>query len=422
VLLQQLANRILVSTPPDLEAQADPSEFAAQLDASVAATEPLDMDLASYQIWADHRLVVRSKNAPTTPLKPDFHNGFANQGLEDKVWRVYDASDGRGRIHVQVGKSPEQQRDVIFRVVRLWFMATTLLLGLPTLVIWLVIRWSFKPVDAMRGLIQKRQPFDLTPLPHEDIPTEVQTLVDSFNLMLRQVDNAVQVERRLIAEAAHELRTPLAVLAALAQVALRAVTLEEKNDVLRRLSAGVERSARLSEQLLDLARIDADAIAAEHTPLDLSELVVMVVRDFETTASQENQSIALDAEPAWTLGNIDDIGILVRNILDNAVRYSGKGSHIGVSCSYAIHNGAECVNLTVADNGPGVPPAARERIFDRFFRVPGNAHPGSGIGLSLVASIAKSHHALLEVGDGADGCGFRMSVYFRSLAFNPGGG
>ncbi|MDP9010462.1 MAG: ATP-binding protein [Pseudomonadota bacterium] len=295
---------------------------------------------------------------------------------------------------------------------------TTLLLTLPGVAVWLVIRWSFEPVDAMRDLMQQRKPFDLMPLRQEKIPSEVQTLVDSFNRILEQLNSAIQAERRFIADAAHELRTPLALLAANAQVALRAETRQEREAALRRLSTGVERSARLSEQLLDLAQLDSAEHVAAHPTVNISDLVMMVVRDFESTARQNNQTIALNAETASICGNTDELGILLRNLLDNALRYSGTGSHIAVSCVNALRSGAACVCVTVEDNGPGVPEASRDRIFDRFYRIAGSGQTGSGIGLSLVARIVASHHAQIEVGPGPDNRGFRVTVYF-AVARDP---
>ena len=408
--LRALADRILISTQIRIPLPSDfPSDSQ---DKGLIMEEPEGLDAASIQVWSDRRLILRSSQAPLLPLKPDFMIGFADKSIDSTTWRVYDTSDPTGRTHVQVGKSPQHRLDVFTHFAIFWVVATALLLALPTFATWVVIRWSFRPVDAMRSMINDRQPFDLTPLPHETIPTEVRSLVDSFNLMLTQVDAAVQTERRFIADAAHELRTPLAVLAALAQVALRADSMDEKNEVLRRLSAGVERSARLSEQMLDLARLQAGALVADHQPVELSEVVTLLVRDAETTAYANKQSITLTTEPAWTNGNLDELGILTRNLIDNALRYSGSGSHIRVFCHDDVHDMLPCVTLTVEDNGPGVPREEYERIFDRFFRIAGTVNTGSGIGLSLVAAIAKAHAALIEVADRAGNQGFRISVFF----------
>jgi len=243
------------------------------------------------------------------------------------------------------------------------------------------------------------------------LPDEVRPLVESFNRLLGRLDETIQGERRFIADAAHELRTPLAALLAQTQVALRSAVTDEEKTSLRRLVAGVERSARLSEQLLDMARLDADKYANGHGRIDLYDLLVVVIRDFETAANQKRQLISLDTEPCVIVGHVDELGILIRNLMDNALRYAGEGGHVAVSCK-CLQDSKGRVCLRVADDGPGVPESERGRIFDRFYRVPGNGERGSGIGLSLVARIAQLHGATIEVGEGLDGRGFGIDVRF----------
>ncbi len=393
-----------LSSPPSVEADQPHSP-------AVGSLRPNEPD---FQIWINHRLIMRSRNAPSAPLKPDFRQGIGDQVIGGDLWRVYDLADEKGSTHVQVGRSPGERKAEILHVASIWVTVTTLLLALPGAAVWLVIRWSFAPVDAMRDLMQQRKPFDLTPLRQDKIPSEVQTLVDSFNRILEQLNGAIQTERHFIADAAHELRTPLALLAANTQVALRASSEQEREAALRRLSTAVDRSTRLTEQLLDLAQLESSEHVTAHSIVNITDLVMMVVRDFESAARQNNQSIALHAEPASTLGNLDELGMLLRNLLDNALRYSGAGSRVAISCVNTVCANAACVCVTVEDNGPGVPEAFRERIFDRFYRVAGSGQTGSGIGLSLVARIVASHHAQIEVGPGPDNLGFYVTVHFAA--------
>ena len=371
----------------------------------------------SFQVWAGGRNVVYSQAAPLQPLKPDFRDGFATRQIDGERWRVYSVADPRRGIVVQVGRSKYQ----IVNEMRHWIgwslLAAVLIFALFGIAVWGVIGRSLRPLTALRNTLMERKPLDLTPLSAPGLPSEFRPLVDAFNGQLERVDNAVQHERRFISDAAHELRTPLAVLTAHADLALRAETIEEKNAALQRLAAGVQRSARLSEQLLDMARLDAGVDAAPLLPVSLSELVVLVVRDFETLARDRRQRVSLQSEPCRILGDVDQLGILLRNLIDNAVRYAGMDGQVAVSCLQATRDGVAGVELRVADNGPGVPEADRNRIFDRFFRVPGQSTPGradsgSGIGLSLVARIAQIHGASLHPCDGIDGCGFCIAVFF----------
>lgn len=368
----------------------------------------------SFQVWVGDRNVVHSPAAPSGPMKPDFRDGFGTHQIGKDRWRVYSISDPQRGILVQVGRTQAAMERELGKWIRLSLAAAVFIFVLLGLAIWAVVRWSLAPVTALRANLLARRPLDPTPLPTAAMPDEVRPLVDSFNGLLARVDDAVQNERRFTADAAHELRTPLAVLAAHADVALRASTIEEKDAALRRLSSGVQRSARLSEQLLDLARLDADGSVEDFDRVDLSELVVIVVRDFETLARDRRQRISLQTEPGMILGDVDQLGILLRNLIDNAVRYTSKGGQIAVSCRHARSGDVHGMRLEVADNGPGVAEEDRSRIFDRFYRAPGSAGRGSGIGLSLVARIAQSHDASVEVGSGLDDRGFAIAVFFRS--------
>ncbi|KAF1707076.1 ATP-binding protein [Pseudoxanthomonas sacheonensis] len=368
----------------------------------------------SFQVWVDGRNVVHSPAAPAGPLKPDFRDGFGTHRIGDDIWRVYSITDRRRGIVAQVGRTQATLNRELHNLKRLSLAVAALIFSLLGLMIWVVVRWSLAPVTALHDSLLTRRPLDLTPLPTEAMPTEVRPLVDSFNKLLARVDAAVQNERRFTADAAHELRTPLAVLAAHADVALRATTIEEKDAALRRLSSGVQRSARLSEQLLDLARLDAGASTEGFGQVDLSELVVLVVRDFEALARDRGQHISLQTEPGAILGDIDQLGILLRNVIDNAVCYAGEGGQIAVSCRPGRSNDIRGMRLEVADDGPGVAEEDRARIFDRFYRAPRSTGRGSGIGLSLVAQIAQSHGASVEVGTGLKGRGFAISVFFAA--------
>jgi len=409
--LRQTANTALASLPSNFDsALADPARLVrSERIAPLKADEKGDLCV---QIWVNGQNVVRTPCAPVVPLKPDFVAGFADQHIEGELWRVYDVSDRGGKVHVQVGKSPQQRTDAVLLGAAFFALAALLLLVLPGIAIWWVTRWSFAPIDELRYAIARRKPFDLTPLPTTKMLVEVEPLVDSFNGLLQQLRDAVENERRFITDAAHELRTPLAVLAAQVQVLLHSDTVEEKNVAAIRLAAGVERSARLSEQLLDLARLETAEYSPERSEFDLSELVALIVRDFENFARQRRQTIALEVEQTRMRANIDEIGILLRNLLDNALRYSGEGGHVAISCRHVQHNGTIGAKFSISDDGPGVLVDQRTCIFDRFYRVAGSGVSGSGIGLSLVARVAETYAAKIELGSGLGGRGLGISVWF----------
>lgn len=382
--------------------------------------------LLSFQVWtAEGRALLRSSNSPHDPWvplqfnEPEGFHGVTVQGVE---WRVYTLSDATGRLQVQVGKSQPQ----LLSLIKLWMgysVGTILLLmALLGFVTWTIICWSTAPVQAVRQAIEQRDPLDLKPLEAQDLPTEMKPLVEAFNAQLLRLESALQGERRFLADAAHELRTPLAALVAQAQLVQSAQSLAESRDSLAPLIAGIERTARLTEQLLDLARLDAIQHPGSRPPVAMHEIVSLVVRDYDGTAQAGSQRLQLRAEPCHAHVDIDSIGVLLRNLIDNALRYGGAGARVEVTCREQEIDGQRRVLLRVRDDGPGVPASEHSRIFDRFYRVPGTPGRGSGIGLSLVSRIASLHGAQLDVGDGLDGRGFGITLYFAAPGTAPDAG
>lgn len=409
--LHDTAQLILLSLPFDI------GKLGAARMLALPAQAVFNGDRISYQVWIDRTfVVVHSPGAPRASLKADFHDGFSTAVVEGKRWRVFAVTDQTGHVQVQVAKPQDALDSDLQRSAKL--SATTALITFALLggVIGAVVRWSFRPVGALCAAIPRRKPFDLTPLPLSGLPNELQPLVVGFNRVLEQLHDTVQAERRFIAEAAHELRTPLAALLMQAQVALRASTPAERLEALERLTAGAQRGARLTEQLLDLARLEAGERAARMVSVDLHELVVVTLRDFEGTAHQKRQTISLDAEPCMLIGETDQLGILIRNLIDNAIRYTGVGGRIRISCRCVGETGQPIVRLAIADNGPGVSARDHHRIFERFFRSPEQTQRGCGIGLSLVARIAQLHGAKIEVGSGIEEQGLGITVSFSQAS------
>ena len=403
--LRSLGNRVLLSMPPGM------STLAAVKPALLppAVKQSYDDD-TSYQIWSNRtRQVVRAPDAPLTPLRPDFIDGFSTTLIDGKQWRVYSVADSSGTIHAQVGNLRSSiDAEIRLKVLTVLGVSTLLLLMGGALMAW-AVRRALNPVIGIGAALRSREKFDLTPLPLAQLPTELHPLVVSFNHLLDQVGQAVQSERRFIDDAAHELRTPLSALQAQAQVALKAATLAEKDAALAKLLAVAQRSTRLSEQLLDLARLDAGAHLAHAALADLSELTVHVVREFDVVAEQQRRSLVIAATPCQIACDIDEIGILLRNLIDNALRFAPPGGRVRIACGHADNR----VYLEVADDGTGVPEAERERIFQRFHRLAeGKQGRGSGIGLSLVAAIARLHRAGIVTGAGLDGRGFCVRILF----------
>lgn len=408
--LGDIGRQILLSMPSDIRQLSGAANLHLAEANPPKAVKPGTL---SFQVWIKTRRdnVVRSPGSVLGPLKPDFIDGYATRMIEGQEWRVYAVSDAQNEVQVQVAKPTSELIAETRRWVRFGLGTTVLLLIILSIAMKLVIRWSLRPVVKVQEAITARDARDLNPLPNKGLPDEVRPLVESFNRLLGRLDRAMQNERQFLAEAAHELRTPLAALLTHAQVAQRSRTLEEAKAPLQQLVRGVERSARLSQQLLDSARLDAERHVGERGPIELADIVAVITHEFETAAATKCQSITLDTEPCQIEGNVDDLGILIGNLIDNAVRYTGTGGRMAVRCVCI----ARVVRLQVQDDGPGVAQDDHARIFDRFFRVAGSNERGSGIGLSLVARIADSHGATIEIGEGLDGRGFGITVVFPAL-------
>ncbi|RXQ99712.1 sensor histidine kinase [Pseudoxanthomonas composti] len=410
--LREVGEQILLSLPADVGNAGRKPRLQLEHEALPPQHGP-EFYKMQFQVWAlDTGLgLVNSAGAPRTPFQPSMRPGYSLLTTEQEQWRVYAVSDATHRVQVQVALPRSGLRTEF-----LHWLKTSLLSGLGivlllAIAISAVVHWSFRPMQRLRAQIAAREPTDLTPLPVAGLSREVAPLVYSINELLERLSASMQGERQFLADAAHELRTPLAALLTQTHVALRAGTQADARQALEHLSHGIERTTRLAQQLLDSARVDASLRRGEDATVELADVVMMVVREFEGQAGRRQQSVAIQSDSAQVRGDLDDLGVLVRNLLDNAVRYAGQGGRIRVCCG--PDESGQSTLLRVCDDGPGVPEDERERIFERFFRGSnGNGERGSGIGLSLVARIARSHGARIEAHTGLDGRGLGISVRF----------
>ncbi|CAB3704345.1 Sensor protein QseC [Achromobacter deleyi] len=371
-------------------------------------------DRSLVQIWSlqERRLVLRSPEAPAQPLNPGFEDGFSDGQGEGEGLRVYTLSDAFGQVQVQMARADSVLRAEAVAAFKRGLLIVSALFLLLAAAIWIVVRQAFARVDQAGEAIQQRAPFDLAPLPLDGLPGELHPYVQSINTLLLRLQAAMDHERRFLADAAHELRTPLAALSAQTELLLQGIAGTPAAEVGVKLRAVAQRTARLAEQLLDQARMDAvSEKGADLEAVALDQLVVLLVRDSESAASRKRQRIQLDVQACEVRGRMDSLGMLVRNLLDNALRYTPENGQIAVACGPAQDGGAW---LRVADDGPGIAPRERVRVFDRFYRGvgAGAGDGGSGIGLSLVAQIAARHGATVAFAPGLNGRGVALVVTF----------
>jgi two-component system sensor histidine kinase QseC len=362
----------------------------------------------AFQVFHEGALVARSGNAGLTPMTRETR-GFDTVTLDNgDRWRVFATRGSKRDIQVYVGEQLDSRDGVLRAVLRGMLLPSMLALPLLAALMWWAVRKAMAPLDALGHSLRSRAPDSTVPLPRDSLPTEMRPMVDELNALLRRIEGMVAFERRFTADAAHELRTPIAAIRTQAQVAMGAVDdADERRHALQNTLAGCDRAARLVDQLLTLARLDAPASAAASGRTDLSALARSVAADMAPQALARGQDLELQAPQPCPVA-IDEVlpRVLLRNLLDNASRYAGDGARIAVSV--AMVRG--WVQLTVQDSGSGLSPAEMARLGERFFRVLGTAQTGSGLGWSIVRRIAQATGAQVEVTHSASLGGLQVQV------------
>ncbi len=373
----------------------------------------------AFEIWHTRknrlqRLVISPGH---TGFETGMSTGFSERTHQGESWRFYAVQDDDAEYRVVVGQA-HTARARLARGIGLSLLIPALLaLPLMALAVWWVVGRTLRPVDTVAHQVGALDAQALTPLDESTpLPDEIAPLREALNALIRRVTVAFENERHFTADAAHELRTPLAALKVQAQVAQRAQTNESRQRALAQVSAGVDRMTHLVEQLLTLARVDPANPGSVPPPLDPADIMAAVCADMLPHAQRHAQSLVVDAAPGCTVAMTAAwLQIALRNLVDNAMRYAGEGARIEVRLA---RTGEGCT-ITVADDGPGVAPTLRSQLSARFVRGEVEAE-GCGLGLSIVARIAMLSRAQFELGDGlprADGGhGFAATLRFGVAA------
>lgn len=287
---------------------------------------------------------------------------------------------------------------------------------------WGVTR-ALQPLMDLRQAVERRSPRDLSPIDERHTPAEVRPLVQALNRLFARVNEQSDTQRRFVADAAHQLRTPLAGLQAQVEAWAQAARSMGAGDLLSlraeqvlRLRDATRNTTQLANQLLALSRADAlrDDDAARET-VDLAELCETVLAHFLDAAGARRIDLGLEAAPARVQGHAWLLRELLINLVDNAIKYTPVGGAVTLRCGRG-DGGAGAAWIEVEDDGPGIAPAERARVLQRFYRVPGTAGSGHGLGLAIADGIARVHHTQLQLGSGAEGHGLCVRVVFDAVA------
>jgi signal transduction histidine kinase len=342
---------------------------------------------------------------PGLPLINSTALGYADVRVAGGSWRTYGLQTLEGVIQIA---QPLRVREAFARGAALRVVIPLLLL-LPLLgaAIVGVVGNGLRPLRRVATEVQRRDVHSLTPLATERLPQEVAPLIDALNRLLLRLHAAFQTQRAFVADAAHELRSPLTAVRLQLQLLDRAPDAAARDEARANLGAAVDRAIHLVEQLLTLARSEPREEAGEWSRIPLEQATADGIADANALAVARRIDLGLEAEPAAVQGDRDALRVLVRNLVDNAVRYTPEGGRVRVS----THQQASGATLEVVDTGPGIPPADRERAFDRFYRRSNAPEGGSGLGLAIVKAIADRHGAEIRLDD-APGGGLKVTVAF----------
>ena len=361
------------------------------------------------QIWdpGGRRLFTSDPNV-TLPFSAT--EGLSRPIANGEAWVVYTAVQGDGVVQAgqrQAGRSEIAQESAA-QILPAMLLLVLFVSGLMVF----ALRRGLLPLDAAARDVAQRSEHSLDPIPTSEVPRELMPLALSVNGLMSRLSGALSAQRRFLADAAHELRTPATAIRLQAQLVEHSGDEATRALAMTELKAGIERSQRLIEQLLQVSRVGADGEAMYLQPVDLRVLVRSVVGTMSVKA--DHKGIDLGAETAGELtvnADPDQLIVLLNNLVENALRYTPSGGVVDVVAGRFNHRPA----LRVIDNGPGIEPADRERVFDRFYRGEQTAvHDagGSGLGLAIVRAIAERHDAEVSLHTPESGVGLEVRVLF----------
>jgi two-component system, OmpR family, sensor histidine kinase TctE len=339
---------------------------------------------------------------------------FFDSELDGRPIRVVQLqSAGGASATVRVAETRVKRHALVDEIMVGVILPQLLLIVIAGVVLWAGVAHGLAPLAKLRQAVAARSHLDLSPVSIADAPAEVHPLLAAVNDLMARLEEILRYQGRFIADAAHQLRTPVAGLKAHIEVALREEDPAQARQSIAHLYTGVERMARLVAQLLSLARNEPTTVTGvAMAPLDLSKLAFDVTMEWVPEAYRREIDLGFEGvEPHATIrGEPTRLAELINNLLDNAIRYSRKQGRV------TVRVGVHPPRVAVSDDGPIIPVAERQRVFERFHRLLGSHADGSGLGLAIVQEIARLHDATIALGEDADGLGNTFTVTFPEYA------
>lgn len=334
------------------------------------------------------------------------------------------SSSPAGDLIVMLADGSDARQNWLQTVFLRVLLPNVVLLALAALAVTWAVARALQPLIDLKQAVERRSPRDLSPIVTESVPVEVRPLVASLNRLFSLVNTQTEAQRRFVADAAHQLRTPLAGLQAQVEAwaqAARGMATGEllplRVDQVRRMRDATRRTSQLANQLLALSRADAVSVDAQpEQQVDLKELCETILALFLDAAAERRIDLGLESQPAQMRGHAWLLRELLINLVDNAIRYTSVGGRVTLRCGQDSAHEPPLAWIEVEDDGPGIPREEQERVLQRFYRVPGTLGEGNGLGLAIADEIARAHHTQLQLETGAMGRGLRVRVAFLAVA------
>ncbi len=379
--------------------------------ASPASSGATELDDLSIAVWSDRgELLLADRDGRSLPFD-ESAEGFVDLSLEGEAWRVYYLA-GNGPWRVAVGQATAERSEVLRDLLASQLVPWLLMLPVLLALIAAAVRRGLRPVREMAREVQRRRADSLAPLAVDAAPAELRPLLASMNDLFSRIERSIEHERRLTADAAHELRTPLAGLRAQWEAAQLAANDAERRHAHAQIGQGIDRLSRLVSQLLSLASVESRGAPVFTEAVDWRRVVERALSDclplLDGTSTEVAVSWPDEGSPLPLTGDEALLATLVRNLVDNALRYSPPGSQVSVRFSRQA--------LVIEDQGPGLSPEQQARLGDRFYRPAGQAQAGSGLGISIVQRVAELHGLEVRFDNRDDGPGLRVTVSRRDAA------
>lgn len=395
---------LLLAVMQDNEAQL--ADLARRLAGARGDRDSIYEPPLEFQVGrADGVILARSLDAPELPILGVA--GYSDIIRHHESWRLLNLASADGRYRVQVSQDISLRDRAALEVAGQTVLPLLVIVPLLIVLVYFSVRGGLRPLDRLAGEVAARSPENLAPLSGRQVPTEARPLVAALNRLFARVDRALENERRFTADAAHELRTPLAALKVQAQVALRSRDAAMRDNALQQINSGADRAAHLVEQMLRLARLDPQQRLENPEAVSLPGVVSEAISAVKAAPGQAGRqvSVTLPEHDVVVRGEPELLRIALRNLLDNALRYTRPGDEVRV----VLESAGEQVTVSVRDSGPGAAENLAGRLGERFFRGADGGTEGSGLGLAIVARIAELHSARLNVGN-LPGGGFEARI------------